>query len=56
MGRNQFAHAKGDAANAILGAIGYSFRRILAWIKLLLTIQWADLKVQTRENPTWQIC
>jgi IS5 family transposase len=56
MGRNQLAHAQGDAANAILAAIGYNFRRILAWIKLLLAILWASLRGQTRENPSLKIC
>jgi IS5 family transposase len=56
MGRNHLAHAQGDAANAILAAIGYNFRRILAWIKLLLAILWASLTVQTPENPSLQIC
>jgi len=36
MGRNHLAHAVGDAANAVLAAIGYNFRRILAWLKLFV--------------------
>jgi len=56
MGRNQLAHAQGDAANAILAAVGYNFRRILAWIKLLLAILSASLQGQTRANPSLQIC
>ena len=36
MGRNHLAHAAGDAINAVLAAAGYNFRRILAWIRLLL--------------------
>jgi IS5 family transposase len=56
MGRNQLAHAQGDAVNAILAAIGYNFRRILAWFSILLAILSASLKVQTRENPSLQIC
>lgn len=35
MGRNYLAHASGDAANAILAAVGYNFRRLLAWLALL---------------------
>ncbi|MBP0616347.1 hypothetical protein [Jiella sp. KSK16Y-1] len=34
MGRSHLAHATGDAANAVLVAVGYSFRRILIWLKL----------------------
>ncbi len=35
MGRNFLAHTQGDAANAILAAAGYNFRRLLAWLALL---------------------
>src|SRR5215467_7836130 len=36
MGRNQLAHASGDAINAVLAAAGYNFRRLLAWLRFLL--------------------
>jgi IS5 family transposase len=36
MDRNYLAHRSGDAANAILAAAGYNFRRLLTWLKLLL--------------------
>jgi transposase, IS5 family len=36
MGRNYLAHAAGDAVNAVLAAAGYNFRRLIAWLKLLL--------------------
>jgi transposase, IS5 family len=36
MGRNPLAHAAGDAINPVLAAAGYNFRRILAWLRLLL--------------------
>ena len=26
----------GDAANAILAAVGYNFRRIIGWLRILL--------------------
>src|SRR5262252_953093 len=35
-GRNHLAHASGDAINAVLAAAGYNFRRLLAWLRLLL--------------------
>jgi len=35
MGRNFLAHTQGDAANAVLAAAGYNFRRLLAWLALL---------------------
>jgi IS5 family transposase len=38
MGRNQLAHRAGDAANAVLAAVGYNFRRLLAWFTLLLCL------------------
>src|SRR5499426_3269111 len=36
MGRNYLAHASGDATNAVLAAVGYNFRHLLAWLSLLL--------------------
>jgi Transposase DDE domain len=36
MGRNHLAHASGNAINAVLAAVGYNFRRLLAWLSLLL--------------------
>jgi hypothetical protein len=36
MGRIYLAHASGDAINAVLAAAGYNFRRLLAWLRLLL--------------------
>jgi transposase, IS5 family len=38
MGRNYLAHAAGDAANAVLAAAGYAFRRLLAWMRLFLRL------------------
>jgi transposase, IS5 family len=38
MGRNHLAHAAGDAINAVLAAAGYNFRRLLAWLALLLSV------------------
>ena len=38
MGRNHFAHAAGDAINAVLAAVGYNFRRLLAWLALLCAL------------------
>ncbi len=40
MGRNHLAHAQGDAINAVLDAAGYNFRRLLAWLALLLAAIW----------------
>ena len=43
MGRNYLAGSHGDAANAILAAAGYNFRRLLEWLALLLSIILAAL-------------
>jgi IS5 family transposase len=43
MGRNHLAHSAGDAANAILAAVGYNFRRLLAWLRLLFAFLFAVL-------------
>ncbi len=43
MGRNHLAHAAGDAANAVLAAAGYNFRRLLAWLAILLRVWLAAL-------------
>lgn len=36
MGRNYLAHTEGDASNAVLTAVGYNFRRLIRWLRLLL--------------------
>lgn len=36
MGRNYLAHSSGDATNAVLAAVGYNFRRLIQWLRLLL--------------------
>lgn len=38
MGRNHLAGRTGDANNAVLSAIGYNFRRLLAWFSFLLSV------------------
>jgi IS5 family transposase len=35
MGRNYLWHPQCYAANAVLAAVGYNFRRLLAWLALL---------------------
>ena len=35
MGRNFLRGTHGDAANAVLAAAGYNFRRLLAWLAIL---------------------
>lgn len=38
LGRYYLKGRAGDAANAILSAVGYNFRRILAWLRALLRL------------------
>jgi IS5 family transposase len=38
MGRNDLAHAEGDAINAVLAASGYNFRRLIRWLDCLLRL------------------
>ncbi len=38
MDRNYLAGSHGDAANAVLAAVGYNFRRLIKWLKLLLRL------------------
>jgi IS5 family transposase len=38
MGRNYLWHRRGDAANAVLAAVGYNFRRLVRWLRLLLCL------------------
>jgi hypothetical protein len=35
MGRNYLWYRRGDAANAILAAAGYNFRRLIRWLSIL---------------------
>jgi hypothetical protein len=35
MGRNYLAHRHGDLNNAILAAVGYNFRRLIKWLRIL---------------------
>jgi IS5 family transposase len=36
MGRNYLWFRQGDAANAVLAAAGYNFRRLIRWLRILL--------------------
>jgi hypothetical protein len=51
MGRNYLAGTHGDAANAVLAAAGYNFRRLLEWLALLLSTILAALNsAATHDN------
>jgi hypothetical protein len=49
MGRNHLAHASGGAINAVLATAGYNFRRLLAWLRLLL------LRIRIALSPPAQL-
>jgi IS5 family transposase len=36
MDRNYLAHRHGDLNNAVLAAVGYNFRRLVWWLRILL--------------------
>ena len=53
MGRNHLAGTEGDAANAVLAAAGYNFRRLLKWLRLLLCLILAALAAEPDDQiPT----
>ena len=52
MGRNYLAGTHGDAANVVLAAAGYNFRRLLEWLALLLSAILAARKTAaTQQGP-----
>ena len=46
MGRNYLWHRQGDAANAVLAAVGYNFRRLIKWLSFLLSEILARLSLE----------
>ncbi|MEZ5787738.1 MAG: IS5 family transposase [Xanthobacteraceae bacterium] len=52
MGRCHLAHASGDAINVVLAAVGYNFRRLIRWLRLLLLVFLAALTPAFRLKPT----
>ena len=55
LGRCYLKGRDGDAANAVLTAVGYNFRRILAWLKtllcLILAALWRAVAARSVLNP-----
>jgi transposase, IS5 family len=49
MDRNHLAGSAGDAANVVLAAVGYNFRRLLAWLAALLRQLWQLLAASPPE-------
>jgi transposase, IS5 family len=52
MGRNYLWLRQGDAANAVLAAAGYNFRRLIQWLRYLLRQILAALMAKPLVNPT----
>src|SRR3954464_4281148 len=51
MGRNYLWFRRGDAANAVLAAAGYNFRRLIRWLTLLLPQLLSALIAEPVINP-----
>jgi IS5 family transposase len=52
MGRNYLWFRRGDATNAVLAAVGYNFRRLIRWLRLLLRTILAALFAELLIHPT----
>ena len=55
MGRNYLVGTHGDAANAVLAAAGYNFRRLLEWLALLLSAILAALKTAATPQASFKL-
>jgi IS5 family transposase len=51
MGRNYLWSPRGDANNAVLAAVGYNFRRLIQWLRILLWQILAALCPRPLINP-----
>jgi IS5 family transposase len=51
MGRNFLKGAHGDAANAVLAAAGFNFRRLLAWMAVLWRVLIAAIFEARSDDP-----
>ena len=51
MGRNFLEGTHGDAANAVLAAAGYNFRRLLAWLAALWRVLLIALLADATNAP-----
>ena len=52
MGRNFLKGAHGDAANAVLAAAGYNFRRLLAWLAAIWRALVMAVLARPARNPS----
>jgi transposase, IS5 family len=51
LGRNYLAHRHGDFNNAVLAAVGYNFRRLIRWLRILLRLFLAVIFAQPITLP-----
>ena len=51
MDRNYLAHRHGDANNAVLAAVGYNFRRLIKWLRILLCLMLVMFFPQSKPMP-----
>src|SRR5258708_38595589 len=51
MGRNYLAHRSGDFNNAVLAAVGYNFRRIIRWLRILCSLFLMAFLPQSKPVP-----
>jgi IS5 family transposase len=51
MDRNYLWYRRGDATNAVLAAVGYNFRRLIRWLRILLRQILSALFVELAINP-----
>ncbi len=52
MGRNYLAGETGDKINAIMAAVGYNFRQMLNWLRILCVRIWVQIRVSYIINLT----
>lgn len=52
--QNHLAGLHGDAANAVVAAVGYNVARILAWLRLVLSLLLTALRALTSDRPISQ--
>ena len=51
MDRNYLWYRRGDANNAVLAAVGYNFRRLIRWLRLLLCQILTAILAEPAINP-----
>jgi len=51
MGRNYLWFGRGDAANAVLAAVGYNFRRLIRWLRILWRLIFSALLAAPQPAP-----